>query len=137
MKTPTSDLMTGVLLWMLIMAMPLLILFIENVQVRMTLLYLIFPSAISFLARNPHFLISQTVIFGASMAAFLFYIGLNFVPKIRTALKNPTTHKSTAGGVMGGLMGMFFFVILAWGMSGMIYGPEVVGQAPNNGMSSY
>jgi hypothetical protein len=129
MPTPTSDLMIGILMWMVVMIMPLLVLFIDNVQVRMTLLFLLYPSAMSFMARNPHFFISQSVIFGASLAAFLLFMLLRLSPQIRDLLKNPSEHKGKNIGILSGLLGLFFLVILVWGMTGMVYDSDVMAES--------
>lgn len=120
MITAPTDIAIGVAMWMLVMVIPLLMIYVNNVEVRTSILVLVYPNLIALLARNGRFWISQPLMFGASLAAFTLLMLLRMIPSVREALKDPEKDKPRSAGTLAGVLGLFFLILIVGGtMSGM------------------
>ena len=125
MPTSLTDTSMGVFLWMLVMVVPLLIIYIPMVEIRTTLIVLMYPILISTLARNPRFMIHLPLLYLASIAAFILLMGLRMIPKVKKALANPEQDKKTSASVLSGSIGLFFIILFLGGINYGMYDGNV------------
>lgn len=125
MPTPVVDSFMGILLWMLVMVVPLLVIYIRTVEVRTTLIVLVYPILIATLVRSPRFIIHLPLLYLAAIAAFIFMMGLRLIPKVRNALAKPEEHEAISASVFAGTIGLFFIILFVGGINYGLYNGNV------------
>lgn len=89
MKTSIPDTLAGAGMWGVTMLLPLLIWTINNPEVRMGMLTLVYPILLSIFSRLGRFWVSRSIVAYSALFAFLVSTLLRLSSKMRDALDNP------------------------------------------------
>lgn len=94
MKTAIQDTMIGSGMWGVTMLLPLIIWTINNSEVRMGMLTLVYPILISIFSRSGRFWVSRSIVAYSALFAFLVSTLLRLSSKMRDALDNPAKDRT-------------------------------------------
>jgi len=103
------------------MVVPLLVIYIKNVEVRTTLIVMIYPILIASLAHNSRFIIYRPLLYLAAVAAFVLLMGLRMIPKVKKALADPEKHNAISATVLSSTIGLFLIILVVGGINYGIY----------------
>lgn len=112
-KTAPYDIMMGSLLWTIFLSIPLMSMFFKSAEIKLLMLTLVSPVAISYLSRTGRFWVSKGVVAMAGIAAFIFgNILIQSSNKIKQAIADPETNKSTAAISLSFIMVVFLLIMV-------------------------
>ena len=120
MKTAGKNIALGITYWTILLAIPVLLLTIDNSWSRVILLS-IYPICLALISRTNPFFISLDIILIISILVGLFYAGLNLGQKIKKALKEPAENKLVANSVMWSVIGFFIILIAIIGIKKQLF----------------
>jgi membrane-bound ClpP family serine protease len=112
-KTAPYDIMMGSLLWTIFLSIPLMSIFFKSAELKLLILTLVNPVAISYLSRTGRFWVSKGVVAMAGIAAFIFgSILVRSSNKINQAIADPETNKSAAATSLSFVMLVFLLTMV-------------------------
>lgn len=112
-KTAPYDIFIGSLMWAVYMSLPLMSLLFTNSELKLLILTLISPVAISYLARSGRFWVAKGVIAIASVAAFIYgTILIRSSDNVRLAIQSPENKKATAAVSLASMVLVFLLTIM-------------------------
>lgn len=113
-KTAPYDIFIGSLMWAIYMSLPLMSLLFTNSELKLLILTLISPVAISYLARSGRFWVAKGVIAIASVAAFIYGTMLiRASENVRLSIQNPENRKVPAATSLASIVLVFLLTMMA------------------------
>jgi len=112
-KTAPYDIFIGSMLWAIFMSLPLMSLLFTNSELKLMILTLISPVAMSYLARSGRFWVAKGVIGIASVVAFIYgTILIRSSDNVRLSIQNPQNKKVAAATSLASIVLVFLLTIM-------------------------
>ena len=112
-KTAPYDIFIGSLMWAIYMALPLMSLLFTNSELKLMILTLISPVAMSYLARSGRFWVAKGVIGIASVVAFIYgTVLIRASENVRLSIQNPQDKKATAATSLASISLVFLLTMM-------------------------
>jgi len=112
-KTAPYDIFIGSLMWAIFMSLPLMSLLFTNSELKLMILTLISPVAMSYLARSGRFWVAKGVIGIASVVAFIYgTILIRSSDNVRLSIQNPQNKKVAAATSLASIVLVFLLTIM-------------------------
>ena len=112
-KTAMNDIFIGSLMWSIYMCLPLMSLLFTNSELKLLILTLISPVAISYLARSGRFWVAKGVVASASVAAFIYgTILIRSSDNVRLSIQDPNNKQTTAAVSLSSIVLVFLLTMM-------------------------
>lgn len=113
-KTAPYDIFIGSMMWAIYMALPLMSLLFTNSELKLMILTLISPVAMSYLARSGRFWVAKGVIGIASVAAFIYgTVLIRASDNVRLSIQNPENKKAAAATSLSSIVLVFLLTMMS------------------------